>query len=140
MPFTQVNTSNPMTFECCFLFLQYHENCNAMSSFTVLRHVPWKTFICSAVQYFHQFAMIFIYCLLPSFSDAEYSEHIQLVQIVVKKSVSRSLQLKKMIFKNRNMQLRLEIAMADIRDQLMTNNKDQLMTNNKLPDIHKIHI
>ena len=41
-----------------------HENCNAMSSFTVLRHVPWNTFICSAVQCFHQFVMVFIYCLL----------------------------------------------------------------------------
>ena len=35
-----------------------HENCNAMSSFTVLRHVSWNTFICSAVQCFHQFAMV----------------------------------------------------------------------------------
>ena len=53
MPFKRVNTSNLMTFECCFLISWYHENCNAMSSFTVLRHVPWNTFICSAVQCFH---------------------------------------------------------------------------------------
>ena len=56
-----------MTFECCFLISQYHKNCNAMSSSTVLRHVPWNTFICSAVQCFHQFVMGFIYCLLSWF-------------------------------------------------------------------------
>ena len=53
MPFKRVNSSNLMTFECCFLISWYHENCHAMSSFTVLRHVPWNTFICSAVQCFH---------------------------------------------------------------------------------------
>ena len=133
MPFKQVNTSNLTAFECCFLISQYHENCNAMSSFTVLRHVPWNTFICSAVQCFHQFVMVFIYCLLSIFSDAAYSyhEHSYLVEIAVEcsifeysipKSVPRSLQLKKyyVIFKNRNMQLRFEIVMVDIRDQLMT--------------------
>ena len=52
-PFKRVNTSNLMMFECCFLIPWHHENCNAMSSFTVLRHVPWNTFICSAVQCFH---------------------------------------------------------------------------------------
>ena len=133
MPFKRVNTSNLMTFECCFLISQYHENCNAMSSFTVLRHVPWNTFICSAVQCFHQFVMVFIYCLLSFFSDAAYSEHSQLVEIVVERSifecaiqkgVPRSLQLNKYnIFKTRNMQLRFEIAMGDVRDQLMTNDK-----------------
>ena len=133
MSFKRVSTSNLMTFECCFLISQYHENCNAMSSFTVLRHVPWNTFICSAVQCFHQFVMVFIYCLLSFFSDAAYSAHSQLVEIVVERSifecniqkrVPRSFQLKKyVIFKNRNMQLRFEIAMADIGDQLMTNGK-----------------
>ena len=133
MPFKRVNTSNLMTFECCFLISQYHENCNAMSSFTVLRHVPWNTFICSAVQCFHQFVMVFIYCLLSFFSDAAYSEHSQLVEIVVERSifecaiqkgVPRSLQLNKYnIFKTRSMQLRFEIAMGDVRDQLMTNDK-----------------
>ena len=133
MPFKRVNTSNLMTFECCFLISQYHENCNAMSSFTVLRHVPWNTFICSAVQCFYQFVMVFIYCLLSFFSDAAYSEHSQLVEIVVERSifecaiqkgVPRSLQLNKYnIFKTRNMQLRFEIAMGDVRDQLMTNDK-----------------
>ena len=58
------NISNLMTLEYCFQISQYHENCNAMSAFTVLRHVPWNTFICSAVQCFHQFVMVFIYCLL----------------------------------------------------------------------------
>ena len=53
MPFKRVNTSNLMKFECCFLISQYHENCNAMSSLTVLRHAPWNTFICKAVQCFH---------------------------------------------------------------------------------------
>ena len=37
-----------------------YENCNAVSSFTVLRHIYWNTFICSAAQCFHQFVMVFI--------------------------------------------------------------------------------
>ena len=132
MPFKRVNTSNLTTSECCFLTSQYHENCTAIPSFIVLRHVTWNTFICNAVQCFHQFAMVYI-CLLSFFSDAAYSEHCQLVEIVVERSIfecniqksdPRSLQLKKyVIFKNRNMQLRFEIAMTDIRDQLMTNDK-----------------
>ena len=32
--------SNVTTFECCFLISKYHENCNAVSSFTVLHNVP----------------------------------------------------------------------------------------------------
>ena len=133
MQFKWVNTSNLTTFECCFLISQYHENGNAMSSVTVLRHAPWNTFICIAVKCFHQFGMVFIYCLLSFFSDAAYSEHSQLIEIVVErsifecniqKSVPRSLQLKiHYVFKKRNMQLRFEITMADIRDQLMMNNK-----------------
>ena len=134
MLFKRVNTSNLMTFECCFLISQYHENCNAMSSFTVLRHVPWNTFICSAVQCFHQFVMVFIYCLLSFFSDAADNEHSQLVEIPVERSIfecniqkkrSKIITIKKyyVIYKNRKMQLRFEIAMTDIRDQLMTNDK-----------------
>ena len=42
--FKRVNTSNLMTFECCFLISRYHEICNPMSSFTVLRHVPLEHF------------------------------------------------------------------------------------------------
>ena len=53
MPFKRVNTSNIITFECCFLIPYYHKNYNVMSSLTVLRHVRWSTFICSAVQCFH---------------------------------------------------------------------------------------
>ena len=30
------------TFECCFLISKYYENCNAMSSFTVIRHTSWN--------------------------------------------------------------------------------------------------
>ena len=133
MPFTRVNTSNLMTLKRCFLISQHHENYNAMSSFNVLRHVPWNILICSAVQCFHQFVMVFINCLLSFFSDAAYSEQSYLVKIVegsvfecnIQKTVLRSLQLKKyyVIFKNRNTQLRFEIAMADIRDQLITNDK-----------------
>ena len=37
MPFEWVKTSNLMTFEWSFIISRYHENCNAMSSFTVLR-------------------------------------------------------------------------------------------------------
>ena len=54
--------------------------------------------------------MVFIYCLLTFFSDAVYSKHSYLVEIVVEhsifkcsiqKSIPRSLQLKKyVIFKN----------------------------------------
>ena len=44
------HTSNLMTFECCFLISQYHESCNAMSSFTVLHHVPWNFYLhCSSM-------------------------------------------------------------------------------------------
>ena len=57
-----------------------------MLSFTVLRHVPWNTLICNAVQCFHYF-MVFIYCLLSFFSDAEDSEHSYLVEIPVKRSI-----------------------------------------------------
>ena len=144
MPFKRVNTSNLMTFECCFLIPQYHENCNAMSSFTVLRHVPWNTFICSAVQCFHQFVMVFIcllscvmvsiYCLQSFFSDAADNKHSYLVEIPVERSIfeyniqkkhSKIITIKKyyVIYKNSNMQLRFGIAMTDVRDQLMTNNK-----------------
>ena len=131
MPFKRVNTSNLMKFECCFLISQYHENCNAMSSLTVLRHAPWNTFICKAVQCFHQFAMVFIYCLRSFFRDAACSKHLDEIVVEhsifecnIQKSVPRSLQLRKYyVIKNRNMQLRFEIAVADIRDQLMTNDK-----------------
>ena len=147
MSFKRVNTSNLVTFECCFLIPQYHENCNAMSSFSILRHIPWNTLICSAVQCFHQFAMVFTYCLLsclmvsiycfPScFSNAADSEHSKLVEILVERSifecniqkrVPRSLQLKNIvILKNRNLQLRFKIAMTYIRDQLMTNTFPEL--------------
>ena len=34
---------------------KYCENRNAMSPFTVIRHVPWNTFICSVAQCFQQF-------------------------------------------------------------------------------------
>ena len=56
--------NNVAKFECCFLISKYYESCNGMSSFTVKRHVPWNTFICSAAQYFHQFVMVFNYCVL----------------------------------------------------------------------------
>ena len=112
-PFKRVNTSNLMTFKCCFLISWYRENCNAMSSFTTLGQVPWNTFICSAVQCFHWFVMVFINCLLSFFSDAAYNDQSQFVEIVVERSVfecniqkivPRSVRLKKyVIFKNRNM-------------------------------------
>ena len=34
--------NNLTTFECCFLISKYHENCNAMSSFIAIRHVPLR--------------------------------------------------------------------------------------------------
>ena len=68
-----------------------------MSSFTVLRHVPWNTFICNAVQCFQQFVTVFINCLVSFFSDAAYREHSQLVEIVecsvFECNIQKSLQL-----------------------------------------------
>ena len=136
MPLKWVNTSNLTTFECCFLIPQSGENYNAISSFTVLRQVPLNTFICSAVQYFHQFV---IYCLLSCVmvsiycSDVADNEHSYLLEIPVERSIFecyikkrfKIILIKKyhFIFKNRNMQLRFEIVMTDIRDQLMTNDQ-----------------
>ena len=70
--------------------------------------------------------MVSIYCLPSFFSNAADNEHNKLIEIPVErwifecniqKSVPRSLQLKNIvIFKNRNMKLRFEIAMTDIRD------------------------
>ena len=34
--------SNLTTFECCFLISNYHENCNPMSPFAVIHHVPLR--------------------------------------------------------------------------------------------------
>ena len=141
MSFKRLNTSSLMTFECCFLISQYHENCNAISSFVVLRHVPWNTFICSAVQCFHQFVMVFIYCLLScvmvfiycllsflvmqqtmnTVSLLKFQQNFQFLSVIFKRS---KITIKKyVIFKNRNMQLKFEIAMTDIRDWLMMNDK-----------------
>ena len=57
-----------------------------MSSFTVMRHVPWNTFICSAAQCFDQFVMVFIY-LQYFFGDAADNEHSQHVEIPVEHSI-----------------------------------------------------
>ena len=135
MPIKWVNTSTLMMFECCFLISNYHDNYNVMSSFTALHHVPQKTFICSAAQYFYQFVIVI--CLLCFFSDAPDNERSQLVEIPIERSIfecniqktiPRSLQLKKyyLTFKNRSVQLRFEITMTDT-------SRDQLLTNNKLP-------
>ena len=46
MPFKRVNIkqfNNLAMFECFFLISKYHEDWNAMSSFTVIHRVPWKT-------------------------------------------------------------------------------------------------
>ena len=53
MSFKWVSFSNLMMFEWFFLILKYLQNCNPISSFTVLHHVPWNTFICSATWCFH---------------------------------------------------------------------------------------
>ena len=39
-------------FEWCFLSSKYHDNFNAMSSFTVLRPVPWNISVCSPASCF----------------------------------------------------------------------------------------
>ena len=88
MPFKWVNTNNLMTFEWCFLISKHHENCNAISSFTVLHHVSWKKFFlqCRAI-----------------FSLVCYGFHLVMLQVMNtacwnssgQESVPRSLQLKK---------------------------------------------
>ena len=125
MPFKWVNTSNLMTFECCFLISQYHENCSAMSSFAVLRHVPWNTYLqCSSMFSLvcYGFYLMFIYgfwffylwfLFFIFFSDAADNKQSYLNEISVErsifkcniqKSVPRSLQLQNtVIFKNRTM-------------------------------------
>ena len=133
MPFKRVNTSNLMTFEQCFLISQYHENCNVMSSFVVLCNVPWNTFTCNECS-----SVFSLFCYLFLVMQHIASEHSQLASQVVEipvehsifecniqKSIPRLLELKKyyIIFKNRNVQLRFEIAIIDIKDQLMTNDK-----------------
>ena len=100
------NISNLMTLEYCFQISQYHENCNAMSAFTVLRHVPWNTYLhCSSM--FSLVCYGFYLLLTNLFSDAAYSELSQFVEIVVKRSifecniqkcVPRSLQLNKIFY------------------------------------------
>ena len=137
MPIKRVNISNLMTFEWCFLVSKYNQKCNAVSFFTVLHHVPWNIFIYNAAQCFHQFIMVFIYCLLSFFSDAADSKHSWPVEIPVEcsvfkcnmqRSIPRSLQLKTcyVIFRNKNVQFRFKISMADT-------SRNQLMTNDKLP-------
>ena len=129
MPFKRVNTSNLMTFECCFLISQYHENCNAMLSFTVLRHVPWKTFICNAVQCFHQFVMVFIvyylFLVMQKITNIvillKFQQNVQFSYVIFKKAFQDHCNY--IFLKNRKMQLRFEIAMTYIRDQLMSNDK-----------------
>ena len=135
MSFKQVNTSNLMTIECCFLIskimriaMQCHPSLYyVMYLGTLLFVVQFNVFI-SLLWFYLLFTILcygFYLLFTIFFSDAADNEHSQLVEIPVERSnVPRSLQLKKyVIFKNRNMQLRFEIAMADIRDQLMTNGK-----------------
>ena len=61
-----VTCSNLPKFECCFLISKYHENCNAMSSFTVIRHVPIRHETLSFPLQLNVFisSLFFIYCLL----------------------------------------------------------------------------
>ena len=69
-----VNTSILTTFEWWFLISKYHENCNAISSFTVLCHVPWNTYLqCSAMISLVCYG--FIYCWLCFCSDAVGNKH-----------------------------------------------------------------
>ena len=52
-----------MRLESCFLILKYHENCNAMSSFTVICHVPlrYETLICMFSLVHYGFYLLFIF-------------------------------------------------------------------------------
>ena len=85
-----------------------NENCNAMSSFTVMRHVPSNTFICSAVQCFNQFVMVY---LLLTYYIVHY-----LVMQQVRNTVN---------FKNRNVQLRFEISFNDRYVKRLVNDEQQ---------------
>ena len=92
--------------------------------------------ICSAMQCFYQFVLVFIYCLLSLFSDTagnkhsllEFQQKVPFLRVIFKKSIPISLQLKKyyVTFKKKNMQLRFKISMADA-------SRYQLMTKDKLP-------
>ena len=130
MPFKRGNTNNLMTFECFFLISQYHENCNAMSSFSVLRH--YLGTLLSVVQ--HNVLTSLFWFLFSDIACNKYSQPVQIpverstFKCNIQKSVLRSLHcnLKKyyVTLKNRNMQFRFEVSMTDAsRYQLMTKDK-----------------
>ena len=57
------------------LISKYRENLNAMPSFTVIRHVPWSTFIFSAGQCFLLVFYGFYLLFTTFFDDATDNEH-----------------------------------------------------------------
>ena len=60
--------SSLTTFECCFLISKYHENCNATSSFTIIRSVPLlHGTLLFAVQLSVFVSLLFFICYLLSF-------------------------------------------------------------------------
>ena len=123
-----------------FMISKYHENCNAISSFTVnICHVTLNNFICSAAHCFCQFVMVFLDSLPSFFRDATDKEQSQLVEFPVEdsifecniqKSVPRSLQLKKycVVLKNGNLQLRFEVSNPDT-------SRIQSITSDTLPSL-----
>ena len=69
--------SHLTTFECCFLVSKYHENCNGMSSFTVIYHVP----LCHENFHFHWSSMFLsgrcvFYLLFTIFLKRHWNIHV----------------------------------------------------------------
>ena len=91
-------SSNLTTFECCFLISQYHENCNAMSSFTVICHVHRSTFIYKAAQSINvfisllQFLIIVYYIfvvvqqIMKTVSLLKFHQNVQFSSVIFKKA------------------------------------------------------
>ena len=105
MPFKWVNTNTLMTFEWCFLISKYHENCNAMSSFTVLHHVSWKK------NFFAVQSNFFISLLWFSFSDAAGNEH-SLLKFQWSRKCSKIITIKKILLPSG-----IEICSLDLKFQ-----------------------
>ena len=141
MPFKRVITSNLMAFKCCFPIPQYHENCSAMSSFTVLRHVPrntvfavlfnvfisllWFLFIVYYLVLWFLFIVYHLFLVMQQITNTvillKFQQNVQFWSVIFKKAFQDHKHY--LIFKNRNMQLRFEIAMTYIKGQLMANDK-----------------
>ena len=71
--------NNLTTFECCFLISKYHENCKAVSSFTVIRHVPLRhgTLLFAVhLNVFISFVSLVFYSLFTIFLKKHWHIHV----------------------------------------------------------------